>query len=142
MLSLSNAKFSSVAEAYRPDPPSPMGVNFFLKCTSVRMSICLSLRLHSEAMFTLYRIVKRSVAESVPDRASVHTRNAAFEAVSAPEQYCSAPLLKVERSVSDRFLRRSESSLNTFIGAEIATEPRIGKLSFQIKREHCKLHNG
>ena len=95
-----------------------------------------------KAMFTLYRIVKRSVAESVPDRASVHTRNAAFEAVSAPEQYCSAPLLKVERSVSDRFLRRSESSLNTFIGAEIATEPRIGKLSFQIKRERCKLHNG
>ena len=89
-------------------------------------------------MFTLYRIVKRSVAESVPDRASVHTRTAAFEAVSAPEQYCSAPLLKVERSVSDRFLRRSESSLNTFIGAEIATEPRFGKLSFQIKRERCK----
>ena len=95
-----------------------------------------------QAMFTLYRIVKRSVAESVSDGASVHTRNAAFEAVSAPEQYCSAPLLKVERSVSDRFLRRSESSLNTFIGAEIATEPRIGKLSFQIKRERCKLHNG
>ena len=95
-----------------------------------------------EAMFTLYRIVKRSVAESVPDRASVHTRTAAFEAVSAPEQYCSAPLLKVERSVSDRFLRRSESSLNTFIGAEIATEPRFGRLSFQIKRERCKLHNG
>ena len=93
-------------------------------------------------MFTLYRIVKRSVAESVSDRASVHTRNAAFEAVSAPEQYCSAPLLKVERSVSDRFLRRSESSLNTFIEAEIATEPHIGKLSFQIKRERCKLHNG
>ena len=84
-------------------------------------------------MFTLYRIVKRSVAESVPDRASVHTRTAAFEAVSAPEQYCSAPLLKVERSVSDRFLRRSETSLNTFIGAEIATEPRFDKLSFQIK---------
>ena len=74
-----------------------------------------------EAMFTLYQIVKRSVAESVPDRASVHTRTAAFEGVSALEQYCSAPLLKVERSVSDRFLRRSESSLNTFIGAEIAT---------------------
>ena len=93
-------------------------------------------------MFTLYRIVKRIVAESVPDRASVHTRSAAFEAVSAPEQYCSTPLLKVERSVSDRFLRRYESSLNTIIRAEIATEPRIGKLSFQIKREHCKLHNG
>ena len=40
--------------------------------------------------------MKRSVAESVADRASVHTRNAAFEAVSAPEQYCSAALLKVE----------------------------------------------
>ena len=71
--------------------------------------------------------MKRSVTKSVPDRVSVHTRNAAFEAVSAPEQYCSAPLLKVECSVSDRFLTRSESSVNTFIGAEIATEPRFGK---------------
>ena len=44
------------------------------------------------AMFTLYRIGKRSVAGSLPDRASVHTRNAPFEAVSAPEQYCSALL--------------------------------------------------
>ena len=81
-------------------------------------------------MFTLYRIVKRSVAESVPDRVSVYNRNTAFKAVSAPEQYCSAPLLKVERSVSYRFLKQSESSLNTFIGAEIATEPRFGKLYF------------
>ena len=82
-------------------------------------------------MFTLYRIVKRSVAECAADRASAHTRDAAFEAFSVPEQCCSAPLLKVERpverSVSDRFLKRSESSLNTFIGAEIATEPRFGK---------------
>ena len=78
-------------------------------------------------MFILYGIVKRSVAESVPDMASVYTRNAVFELVSAPEQYCSAPLLKVERSVSDRFLKQSESSLNTFIGAEIAKEPRFGK---------------
>ena len=93
-------------------------------------------------MVTLYRIVKRSVAESVRDRDSVHIRNAAFEAVSAPEQYCFASLLKVERSVSDRFLKRSESSLNTFIGVEIATEPSFGKISFQIKRERCKLHNG
>ena len=38
-----------------------------------------------------------SEMESVPGRASVHTRNAAFEAVSALEQNCSAPLLKVER---------------------------------------------
>ena len=84
-----------------------------------------------QAMFTLYRVVKRSVSESVPDRASVHTWNAAFEAFSAPEQYCSTPLLKVEHSVSnrpaDRFLKLSESSLNTFIGAEIVTEPRFGK---------------
>ena len=80
-----------------------------------------------KAMFTLYGIVKRSVAESVPDSASVHTKNAVFKAFFAPEQYCSAPLLKMERSVSDRFLKRSESSLNTFIGAEIATEPRFGK---------------
>ena len=71
--------------------------------------------------------MKRSVTESIPDRASVHTRNAAFEVVSAPEQYCSPPLLKVERSVSDRFLRRSESSMNILIGAEIATEPCFGK---------------
>ena len=69
---------------------------------------------HIKAMFTLYRIVKRSAAESVPDRASAHTRNAAFEAVSALEQNCSALLLKVERSVSDRFLKRSEESLNTY----------------------------
>ena len=53
---------------------------------------------HIKAMFTLYRIVKRSVAESVPDRASVHIRNAAFEAVSAPEQYCSAPLRSAVKS--------------------------------------------
>ena len=46
-----------------------------------------------KAMLTLYRIVKRSVAESVPDRASAHTRNAGFEAVSAPEQYCSGTVL-------------------------------------------------
>ena len=71
--------------------------------------------------------MKRSVAESVPDKVSVHTRNAAFEAFSAPEQYCSAPLLKVERSVSDRFLNRSESNLNTLIGAETATELCFGK---------------
>ena len=63
--------------------------------------------------------MKKSIAESVPDRVSVHTRNTAFEAVSTPEQYCSAPLIKVEHSILDRFLKRSESSLNTFIGAEI-----------------------
>ena len=78
-----------------------------------------------KAMFTLYRIVKRSVAQSVPDRASVHTRNAGFEAVSAPEQYCSAPLLKVERSVSDRFLQRSELTLFRLGGAQCAPPYRF-----------------
>ena len=78
-------------------------------------------------VFTQYQTVKQSVAESVPDRAPVHIRNAAFEAVPALEQDCSTPLLKVEHSVSDRFLKRSESSLNTFIRAKHATEPRIGK---------------
>ena len=39
----------------------------------------------TEAMFTLYETVKQSATESVLDRASVHTGNAAFEAVSAPE---------------------------------------------------------
>ena len=78
-------------------------------------------------MSTLYRIVERSITESVPDRASVHTRNAAIEAVSALEQYCSTPLLKVERSILDRYLKWSESSVNNFIRAEIATEPRFGK---------------
>ena len=58
-------------------------------------------------------IVKRSITENVPDLASVYTRDAAFEVVSAPEQNCCAPQLKVERSVSDRCLKRSESSLNT-----------------------------
>ena len=66
--------------------------------------------------------MRRSVTESVRNNASVHTKNAAFEAVSAPEQHCSTPLLKVERSVSDRFSERSES--------EIETEPRFGKSSF------------
>ena len=75
----------------------------------------------------MYWVVKWSVSECVLDRASVHTKNTALEAVSAPEQYSSAPLLKVERSVSDRFLKRSESSLNTFIGAGITTELYIGK---------------
>ena len=55
-----------------------------------------------DALFTLHwiYIVKRRVAESVPDTAFVHTRNAAFQAVSAPEQYYTAPLLKVERFLS------------------------------------------
>ena len=85
-------------------------------------------------MFTLYRIVKRSVTESVLDRASVHTRNAAFKAVSAPNQYCSV------HSVSDRFLRRSKSNLNNFIRAEIVKEPHSGiKIIFSNQKEALQI---
>ena len=49
------------------------------------------------------RIVKRSIAKCVLDRASVHTGNASAETIFAPEQDCCDPLLKVERPVSDRF---------------------------------------
>ena len=66
-------------------------------------------------------VVKQSIAESVLNGASAHTKNAVFDAVSAPEPVL---LCSAECSVSDRFLKRSESSLNTFIRAEIATEPR------------------
>ena len=45
-------------------------------------------------MFTLYRMVKRSLAETVPDKASVHTRNATFGTISSPEQDNFAPYLK------------------------------------------------
>ena len=45
-------------------------------------------------MFTLYRIVKRSVAETVPNKASVHTGNATFGTISAPEQDYFAQFLK------------------------------------------------
>ena len=45
-------------------------------------------------MFTLYWLVKWIVAETVLDKASVHTRNATFGTISALEQDCFAPFLK------------------------------------------------
>ena len=45
-------------------------------------------------MFTLYQIVKQSVAETVPDKASVRTRNATFRTISAPEPDYFAPFFK------------------------------------------------
>ena len=45
-------------------------------------------------MFTLYRIVKRSVAETVPHKALVHTRDAIFGTISAPEHDFFVPFLK------------------------------------------------
>ena len=41
-------------------------------------------RPYTQAMFTLYRIVKRSVAKSVPDRACSHWER--FATISAPQQ--------------------------------------------------------
>ena len=72
-------------------------------------------------MFTLYPIVKRSVAETVSDKASVHTRNGTFGTISAPDQYYFCSIFKnsnnLQRNgalvpvhtVSDQFLRRSVS---------------------------------
>ena len=45
-------------------------------------------------MFTLYRIVKRSIAETEPAKASVYTWNNTIETISAPEQDYFAPFLK------------------------------------------------
>ena len=53
------------------------------------------LDLKAKAMFILYWIVKRSVAEIVPDKASVHTMNATFGRISVPEQDYFAPFSKV-----------------------------------------------
>ena len=71
---------------------------------------------------------KQSVAESVPNRASVHTRHAAFEAVSAREQNCSAPPLHESGTfrigqVFETVRVKSEH----FIRAEVATELRTSK---------------
>ena len=58
-------------------------------------------------MFTLYRIVKRSIAESVPDRASVHTGNAS-------EQFLhqSRTLIPVH-TVPEQLLQRSKNLSGT-----------------------------
>ena len=65
----------------------------------IRLEIGLKIRhrhggVMTEAMFTLYRIMKRSVAEAVQDRAAVYTRNTSFGTISVPEQDCFAPFLK------------------------------------------------
>ena len=66
-------------------------------------------------VFTLYQIAKWRIAKSVSGRAPIHTGNASSGIIFAPEQDCSAPLLKVERPVLDRFLKRSGPSLITFV---------------------------
>ena len=71
-------------------------------------------------MFTLYRIVKQSVAKCISDSGSLRTGNASSGTIFAPEQDCTAPLLKVERPISDRLFIPSGLSMNTFVRAEIA----------------------
>ena len=90
-----------------------------------------------QVVFTLCRIVKQSVTNYVSDRASVHIGNANSGTIFAPKQLCSAPLLKVERPVSDRFLKRPGPSLNTFVQAEIVTEPLIGKFEAITAGSRC-----
>ena len=74
----------------------------------------------TEVVFTLDRIVKRSVAKSVLDRASVHTRNVTFEAVSAPELYSAVEsatfrnrTLNLVHRVQEQLLERSKNLSGT-----------------------------
>ena len=52
-------------------------------------------------VFTLYLIVKRSVAKYVSNWDPVHTGNASSGTIFVSEQDCSATLLNVEHIVSD-----------------------------------------
>ena len=93
-------------------------------------------------------VVKRSVAKCVFDRATIHTENASSGTSFAPEQNCSALLLKVEHPVSDRFLKRSGPSLNTFLKQKlqwslILVNSRLQQLSLnaiQIEPAQCEQH--
>ena len=55
------------------------------------------------------------------NRAPVHTGNGNSGTIFVPEQDCSDALLKVERIVLDRFLKRFGTSLSTFVGVKITT---------------------
>ena len=70
------------------------------------------------------------------------TRNTAFQAVYAPEQNYSTLLLKVERSVLDRFLKWSESSLNTLSEQKLQQNLVLVNDLFKIKSEHYELYDG
>ena len=88
----------------------------------------------SKVVFTLYWIMKRSVKRCASDWASAHTRDTTSGTVSAP-------LSSVKHPVSDRFLKRSRPSMNTFAKTEIATKPLIGKfkaIAIRFKPAHCE----
>ena len=75
-----------------------------------------------KVVFALYQLVKRNVSKCVLNRAPVRTGNASSGTSFVPEQDSSAVLLKVEHIVSDRILKRSGPSLNTFVGVKITTD--------------------
>ena len=77
-------------------------------------------------MFTLCQIVNGQLQDVYP-KGFCSIGSTSSGTIFAPKQDCSAPLLKMEHPVSDRFLKRSGPDLNTFVGADIAMEPPIGK---------------
>ena len=83
-------------------------------------------------MFTLYRTVKQNVAKCVSNKALVYNGNASSGTLFAPEQNCSAALLKVEHIVLDRFSKQSGPSLNTFVGVKLTTGLLIGEFEARI----------
>ena len=60
-------------------------------------------------MFTLYRIAFRSDAKTLPEKP--YTRNFIFGAIFETARLCSAPILKVVRSISDGFSACFEPSI-------------------------------
>ena len=81
--------------------------------------------------------MKLSIAKCVSDRASVHAGNDSSGTMFALEQDCCILLLKVEHPVSDRFLKQSRGSLNTFDAARIAMEPLTGKFKATTTEFRC-----
>ena len=89
----------------------------------------------SQAMFTLYWILKQSVAETVPDKDSVHTRNAAFGTISDPEQDYFVPFLKDTIPAT----QRSTCSCTHCTGSLSATLRFTTRYSVNIALTCCKL---
>ena len=96
-------------------------------------------------------MVKRSVAETVPERAFADTRNATFGTIRTPEEDYFAPFLKDQylqrngalvpfRTVPDQFLQRSVSLSGTVNSLRKAILSRNISQSFSLSRLQSK-HN-
>ena len=72
-------------------------------------------------MFILYRVVKRSVAETVGESASVHTINATFGIISALEQ--------LESETSEVFVVRRAANLlaNSIVSSKLVSSKSVSK---------------